>query len=240
MTNTIKTFPLTGVAIGPGDPELISLKALKHLQQADVVYFVTSKIEDNLIQSFSKQIIDAYNLKVLCKPLLFPMLGKNRDQFYQNAYQTLKADVKIGLRVCMVSEGDLGFYSTFGYILKLAKADSLPVICIPGIPAFIAGAAQATTPIVDGNYSFINLALPESFNEIETELATNKAVVVMKMKVLSGWFNFLKNIKREFVYIEKTGTTDEFTTSNYMDLENRKIPYFALILFPKTESLTAS
>ncbi len=235
MSEVAIKIGFTGVALGPGDPELITVKGLKALQNADVIYYAASKIDKNGIQSFSKNILDSYQLNAPCRPLHFPMTGKNRAVFYQQAYEKLKRDAQEGLKVVMVTEGDLGFYSTFGYIMKLAKKDEIAVNAIPGVPAFIAGGAQSGFPIVEGDRHFTTLALPKTFEDIKSRLNEKQALVVMKMKVLNGWFEFLSSVEREFIYVEKTGTVDEFITSDVADLKDRSIPYFALIIFPGVE-----
>ena len=222
--------PLIGVALGPGDPDLITLKGHKALQDADVIYYPASVVEADRIESFSKPILDAYQLPVECKPLCFPMTGKGRDTFYQEAYEVLKSDVEKGLKVVLVNEGDLLFYSTFGYILAIAKADGMEVEAISGIPAFVASGAAALTPIVEGNTTFTVIARPQSFDQIKNELDKNSSVVVMKMKVLKGWSDFLKKEGCHFTYIEKVGTAQQYITSNIDDLLTREIPYFALIM----------
>lgn len=221
--------PLIGVALGPGDPELITLKGFKALQDADLIYYPASVITEDAIESFSKPILDSYQLDVECRPLLFPMTGKGRSEFYNNAYQTLKAEVEKGKRVVLVNEGDLLFYSTFGYVLALAKADGMAVEAISGIPAFVAAGAASLTPIVEGNTSFTVIARPQSFAQIKEELQKEQVVVVMKMKVLKEWYAFLKEEQCTFTYIEKVGTKEEYISENIDDLAQRVIPYFALI-----------
>ena len=223
-------YPLVGVALGPGDPELITLKGHKALQDADVIYYPISAINGDRIESFSKPILDAYELEVECKPLCFPMTGKGRDIFYQEAYKVLKSEVEKGMKVVFVNEGDLLFYSTFGYLLAIAKADGMQVEAISGIPAFVASGAAALTPIVEGNTTFTVIARPQSFAQIKNELDKNSSVVVMKMKVLKGWYDFLRTEGYAFTYIEKVGTAQQYITSNIDDLHDREIPYFALVL----------
>jgi len=226
-------YPLIGVALGPGDPEMITVKGLKALKDADVIYYPASVIDGDRIVSFSKPILDAYNLEQECKPLCFPMTGKNREAIYQEAYETMKADVAKDKKVVIVNEGDLLFYSTFGYILALAKADGLLVEAISGIPAFVASGAASLVPIVEGDTTFTVIARPKSFDQIKAELEKNSAVVVMKMKVLKGWYDFLKSGDCSFSYIEKVGTAQQFVSHNIEDLHDRVIPYFALILLKK-------
>lgn len=225
--------PLVGVALGPGDPEMVTLKGYKALQNADIIYYPASSIKGDEVVSFSKPILDSYSLDVECQPLLFPMTGKGREEFYNNAYQVLKAEVDKGRKVVLVNEGDLLFYSTFGYILALANADGMAVEPISGIPAFVAAGAAAKLPIVEGNTSFTVIARPDSFAQIKAELEKDHVVVVMKMKVLKDWYAFLKEEGCRFTYVEKVGTKDEYITQNIADLEERLIPYFALIRMEK-------
>lgn len=226
-------YPLIGVALGPGDPELITVKGLNALKNADVIYYPASVVDGDRIESFSKPILDAYNLEVECKPLCFPMTGKNREAFYQEAYEQLKADVILDKKVVIVNEGDLLFYSTFGYILALAQGDGMIVEAISGIPAFVASGAASLMPIVEGDTTFTVIARPKSFDQIKAELQKKSSVVVMKMKVIKGWYEFLKSGDWEFSYIEKVGTPQQFVTSNIEDLHDREVPYFALILLKK-------
>lgn len=224
---------LIGVALGPGDPEMITLKGYKALQNADVIYYPASVVDGDRIESFSKPILDAYELNTVCKPLYFPMTGKNREAFYQEAYAVLKQEIIAGKNVVLVNEGDLLFYSTFGYILAIAKDDGMEVEAISGIPAFVASGAAALTPIVEGNTTFTVIARPQSFDQIQEEINRDSSVVVMKMKVLKGWYEFLKNENCNFTYIEKVGTKEQFVTSKVEDLAHRDIPYFALIMLKK-------
>ncbi|MFT3739220.1 MAG: precorrin-2 C(20)-methyltransferase [Breznakibacter sp.] len=228
----IHTHPLTGVGIGPGDPELITVKGLKALQQADVVYYPASRVSGHEISSFSKRIIDHYGLHCPCKPLLFPMTSHDRQHYYHLAYQTVKADVESGSRVVVVSEGDLLFYSTFGYLLQMAKADGIPCHLVPGIPAFIHGASIGQLPLVDEDRSITVLARPKSFVQVEQALQRHDVVVVMKMTTLrGGWADFVRQCRRPFFYIEKAGTDGQFFTDVPDELAEREIPYFSLIVF---------
>ena len=225
-------YPFTGVGIGPGDPELITLKGLKALQQADVVYYPATRVEGTNVVSFSKRIIDHYDLLCPCKPLLFPMKPASRHDDYRQAWETVKADIVRGLRVAVVSEGDLLFYSTFGYLLRLAKAEGFDCDLIPGIPAFIHTASIGQLPLVDEDRSITVMARPGSFDKVQQALDANEVVVVMKMSILrDDWAAFVKQCNRPFFYIEKAGTPDQFFTSDVTELAAREIPYFSLIVF---------
>lgn len=229
--NTQYKHPLTGIGIGPGDPDLITVKGLKALQEADIVFYPASKIESTGIKSHSASIIDAYDLNCECKPLAFPMTGKGRDEFYAAAYKELKAEIDNGKKVVLVSEGDLTFYSTFGYILKLAKEDGVECNLIPGIPAFINAGSEMQWPLVEGDSNITVMARPKSFEDIREQLDKNGSLVVMKMSVLDDWSTFLSSCGRSFFYVEKVGTSEQYSTTDANDLVGRKVPYFSLIVF---------
>ncbi len=227
-----KKGKLTGVGIGPGDPELITVKGMKALESADVIFYPASKLEGKQEKSFSVQILAQLGLKVSCRPLLIPMNAKNRETNYQLAFEKIKTEVESGKKVVMVAEGDVLFYSTFGYILKLAETENIPCGLIPGIPAFIAAGSAGRRAIVEGANAFEVIARPESFQQIEHALrSNNKTVVVMKMSVLNGWGTFLQNCNREFLYAEGIGTSTQFLTTKIKDISEREIPYFSLITF---------
>jgi len=222
---------LYGVGIGPGDPELITVKGLKLLQSADVIFYPASKVEGDRVVSFSKKIIDQLAITAPCVPLHTPMTGLDREAFYQAAFEQVYAALQRHRQVVIVSEGDILFYSTFGYLLTLAKAQGVECHLIPGIPAFIASAAQGDRPLVEGNGEFKVIARPDNYEQIRQALDQGYALVVMKMSVLKDWYHFLKAANHAFLYIEKVGTEAQFVSSEVEVLKERTIPYFSLIIF---------
>lgn len=221
---------LVGVALGPGDPELITVKGLKALQTADIIFYPASTIKKSGNISFSENILKQLNVDVPSLPLCIPMTGKDREAIYLKAFQEIQLELDKGKLVAVVSEGDALFYSTFGYLLNLAQDAGVECQVIPGIPAFIASGAEGQRPITEGNQALKVLARPNSFEEIEAELREKQTLVVMKMSVLDNWFDFLKTQNRPFFYIERVGTSQQYSTTQVTDLELRDIPYFSLII----------
>lgn len=221
---------LIGVALGPGDPELITLKGLKALQNADLIFYPASSIKESKVISFSYDILKQLNVETECLPLVIPMTGKNREMHYQKAFDEIHEELKKGKNVAVVSEGDALFYSTFGYILKIAQEANVDCKVIPGIPAFIATGAEGEKSVTEGDQALKVIARPKGFEEIEEALKENQTLVVMKMSVLDKWSDFLEKQNRSFFYIERVGTPQQYSTSNVQDLKLRTIPYFSLII----------
>lgn len=228
--------PVVAVGLGPGDPELISVKGLKALQQAEVIFYPASSITEGAANSFSLNIIRHHELQGELLPMAIPMKEANRQENYETAFEQIQNAWQQGKRVAVVSEGDILFYSTFGYLLEHLKNHQIPVELIPGIPAFILGASAMQASLVDGDASFRVLARPQSFEQIEELLDQTDTLVVMKMSVLKGWCEFLTPCGRPFFYAEKLGTPEQFSTTTAKELEHRPIPYFSTIIFKKQDA----
>ncbi len=228
------TGKLIGIGLGAGNPDLITVKALRALQQADIIFYPTADIQ-HADSSFSSKILKQLQVETPMQPFHIPMKSAQRMAYYQQAYHDIKAEVLGGKNVAVVSEGDLLFYSTFGYLLEMAKADALPLELISGIPAFIAASALSEQPIIEGDHSIQVIALPKSFQQITQALEHNATVVVMKIKVLKDWYHFLKTNSYSFFYAEKIGTSQQFITSSIEDLKDRQLPYFALLILKQNK-----
>jgi len=220
---------LSGVSLGPGDPELITLKGLEKLRNADMIlYPATDRAQS---KSFSRKVLDQLDINTEKQPLLIPMTGKDRTLHYDRAWQQVKDEMQKGKHVAVVSEGDALFYSTFGYLLNRARQEGIHVDVVPGVPAFIAAGACGDMPVVDGQNGVEVMARPDSFEQLGRALEEPKTLVVMKMLVLDGWTAFLKQCRRPFIYVERLGTPDQFVATTADEIENREIPYFSLIIF---------
>ena len=220
---------LTGVSLGPGDPELITVKGLSKLQDADVILYPETDRTNK--KSFSRKMLEQMPVDTDQRPLLIPMTGKDRTQHYDEAWQQVKEEMNNGKNVVVASEGDALFYSTFGYLLKRARAEGVSVEVVPGVPAFIVAGAEGDLPVVEGNTGVEVMARPESFEQLHRVLTEPKTLVVMKMSVLDGWTTFLKQCHRPFLYVEHVGTPDQFVATTAEEIKNREIPYFSLIIF---------
>jgi precorrin-2/cobalt-factor-2 C20-methyltransferase len=218
-------YPIAAVGIGPGDSDLITVKGLRALEQADVVFYPSTGKG-----SFSKTIIDCYNLKGVLTPMQISMGNGKRTEEYDSAFRMILDEYKAGKKVAVVSEGDILFYSTFGYILEHIKENNIPHILIPGIPAFVLGASVMDSPLTEGDDTIEVIARPESFDQITQVCHSNNTVVVMKMNVLKGWPEYLQQKGFSFFYAEKLGTESQFTTTSIETLSSREIPYFSIII----------
>ncbi len=148
---------LYGLGVGPGDPDLITLKASKILQQVDVVYAAGStKNDHSLAVDIAKPHIPE-NTPV--KLLRFPMTSdKNeKEKAWENHADTIINEMEQGRDIAFITLGDAMTYSTYGYLMKtvLRLAPHLPVVSVPGITSYQAAAAGLNQPLVEGEESLL-------------------------------------------------------------------------------------
>lgn len=138
--------PVIFVSLGPGEPELITLKGLKALQSADCIFCPETRTTNGRIFSRAADILHALDIPDTTLSRFALPMSKNREQAfaaYDKVYSEASLLHKENKKVCIVAEGDAGFYSSVHYIFEKLQADNIPVQHIAGIPAFIAAGACA-------------------------------------------------------------------------------------------------
>lgn len=226
-----------GIALGPGDPDLITLKALNRLKEMDVVYYPGTMTAKGEKTSFSKRILDNYGLEESKLKGIFISMSMDRtatEILYDASYREIRCQHFAGKKIAIVSEGDLSFYSTFAYFIEKFKKDSVDFEMIPGVPAFILGGSAAKIPLVLQQDKLMVVPAPTSKNEVLDALKVADSVVVMKLTTLRDDFiPLLEELKGQFVYCEKLGTDEQFVCSDVEEIRKRKNPYFSLLVINK-------
>jgi precorrin-2/cobalt-factor-2 C20-methyltransferase len=150
MKKSFGTF--YGIGVGPGDPDLITLKAIKVLGQVDIVFAAAStKNHHSLAMDIARPHIPAATPVDL---LHFPMTRDKSEthRAWSVNGERIIAELQAGRDAAFLTLGDSLTYSTFGYLLKYvkAKAPHLEVLPVPGITSYQAAACRLSTPLVEG------------------------------------------------------------------------------------------
>lgn len=159
---------LYGVGVGPGDPELMTIKAVNAVINSGTVCFVGKSEASSIAFNIAKQAIpEIEEKKKVC--IDFPMT-KDKD-ILEEAHSKITALIKDLLRdgdVALLTLGDPGVYATYSYIAERLKKENIQIITIAGITSFSAAAARLSIPltladeelhIIPSSYSF-----EEAFN----------------------------------------------------------------------------
>lgn len=224
--------PVSFLSLGPGDPELLTLKVVKTLREADIVV-----VPSTAGRSRAAEIIREWCDEDKMYRYELPM-QKDRSavrKVYDDICQQVVAWYNEERRIAIVVEGDVSIYASIHYVLDELKRMDIPVIQQPGIPSFIAAAAMADLSLVSGQQRLVVLPGDADDETLKRLLASNHVVVIMK---LSQCAEALKDFLRQHPtvtchYFENVGTTEAFHTSVCDVILSRQIPYFSLcILFP--------
>jgi precorrin-2/cobalt-factor-2 C20-methyltransferase len=229
-----KTGKLYGVGVGPGDPELITVKAVRVIKSADIV-FTAASTKNNY--SLAVDIAAPYiSEKARIETLKFPM---TKDETRSEAAWTANAQkiahaLTRGLTVVFLTLGDPVTYSTFGYILKTMKQvmPEADIETIPGITSFHAASARLNRILVEGEESLLVTSGAFGGNRIRDLRQVENIAIVKAYKNIPDINAALKEagMHKKGVAVSHCGREKEKIFNNLDDLETRSPDYWTLIL----------
>ena len=234
------TGKLLGIGVGPGDPELMTLKAVRALGEADVVAHFAKAGNP----SHSRTIAAAHlRNDVIELPLLYPVTTEQpkcsdgyRDaigRFYDDAAGGLAAHLEAGRVVAVICEGDPMFYGSYMHLhARLAARFATEIV--PGVSGMAGCWSAAATPIAQGDdvFTVLPATLPEA--ELARRLSDADAAVVMKVgRHLPKLRRALASSGRlpRAIYVER-GTMAGAKMIPLAAKPDDDAPYFAVVLVP--------
>jgi len=193
-----------GIGVGPGDKDLLTLKAVKVLNGADTIFVPISKEgKASVAYDIIKEIIPE-NKKVV--ELLFPM-SKDVEFLQKHWNEAAKIVMEEKGTVAVVTIGDATLYSTFSYVWHIFKENNIEVEVINGISSPFAAAASLNIPLVEGDEK---LAILPQGKDLERYLEEFDTLIVMKTNDLEEKLKNLKNKKDNFL----VGVVNRVTCNN--------------------------
>lgn len=232
------TYPIHFVSLGPGEPELITVKGLKTLQQADLIYCPATPNAKGQPVSRAAQIVNELGIEPDAICLFSVPMSKDRTAAWQ-AYDKLFADAllqyQFGKRIVIVAEGDAGFYSSIQYVYDKFISSGIEVKRIAGIPAFIAAGALAGLHIVKQEEQITVIPGTLSGADLSAKIEENDVIVIMKLSACVDAVHACldKHPEMMFHYFENVGTEKEYYTSDKTRIRNKQFPYFSLMIIQK-------
>jgi precorrin-2/cobalt-factor-2 C20-methyltransferase len=223
-----------GIGIGPGDPDLLTIKAVKALEQADIIYVPKSKEQ----ASTALNIVEKYLPEnAVIEHLEFPMshdIQTRIDSRKRNA-KLISKKLDEGKVAVFLTLGDPMLYSTYSYVLEYLDSGFF-VETIPGIYSFAAISSLLSLPLCKGEDKLVVIS---SFDEHTPKLIQfADTVVFMKVSAYySELYNFLsKHPDYHFVMISDAGKTNQKIYKS-IDILLKKVPYFSTIIIQKENLL---
>jgi len=235
----IKAGILYGIGVGPGDPDLITIKAAKILNRVDIVFAAAStKNSHSLAVNIAREHIPE---SATVKMLSFPMTRdkvETRSAWEAHA-RTIIAELEKGRNVAFLTLGDSMTYSTYGYILKWVQklAPHLEAQTVPGITSYQAAAARLNTPLVEGEESLMVVSGATGGNRLRELCAKPENVVFLKA------YRNVPDIKAAIdetgkypncVSVKSCGQLNEEIIKDIGELSQRKPDYWTLIISKQT------
>ena len=221
-----------GIGVGPGDPELLTLKAVKVLAEIDVLAVPESKKEGG---SVAHEIASPYlKAGVETLTLTFPMIRDEvaKAKIRKENAMLIVAEINKGRNVAFLTLGDPMLYSTYIYLIENMTNLGIEIISIPGIYSFTAISNLLNQPLVKGDES---LAVISEFNKEEwLKLQSFQTIVCMKVSAYSAeLFEALQSTpNRKLLMVTNAGKESQIVSYDVNDLKNG-VPYFTTILLSK-------
>jgi precorrin-2 C20-methyltransferase/precorrin-3B C17-methyltransferase len=231
---------LYGVGVGPGDPELITLKAARLIERADVVAYHAARHGRSNARAIAAGLLRDGQIE---EPLIYPVTTETTDhpggyqgaidEFYAEAAGRLAAHLDAGRDVVVLAEGDPFFYGSYMHMHK-RLAHRYPAEVVPGVTSVSAASAVLGRPLMERDEVLTVLpgTLPPA--ELAARLAGTDSAAVMKLgRTFDGVREALAKAGRldDAWYVERA-TTDRERSGPLTDVDPDSVPYFSLALLP--------
>jgi precorrin-2/cobalt-factor-2 C20-methyltransferase len=184
--------PIFLLGIGPGDPDLLTVKAAAILRKADIVFVPQSNNEG---RSVAETIISRHADRSRLRFVVIPMTrdAASLDLVYNNAADDMAECAKAGKTVACVTLGDSMFYSTAEHVGARLAQRGIAVEYLAGIPSFVEAANRLGIRLAAGTENVLVAAMPESVEEVHALALAHTSVAFVKInKRLPVLLNYVK------------------------------------------------
>lgn len=228
-----------GIGVGPGDPELLTLKAYRTLQEVDIVCVPKSKEEkDSLALSIVKKELSK---EFGTLELLFPM---SRDESVLNyhwdkAAEEIVTKLEEGHNLAFITIGDPMFYSTYAYILKRIQIQHphIEIQTIPGVTAFSATTSWLNNPMAEADEKIAVIPAAYEIEDLKEVLLSFENVVLMKVnKKYDQIVSLLGelDLMGKAAFVSRVGHEDQSFTTDLEALVGKQKDYMSMLIVKKS------
>jgi len=224
---------LYGVGVGPGDPELLTLKAVRILQQTPVLAYPAPLAGDSLARSIASPHIQAGKTEIAIRLPFSPDRGDSESR-YDIASENLSAHLEAGRDVALLCLGDPLFYGTFAHVLARV-AGRFPVAVVPGVTSLAAASAAVAMPVAMGDESLAVIPATLDEDTIAARIDAADCAAIVKIG---------RNLGKVRGILTRLGLAGEARYIEFASAETQRVrklaevaedeaAYFAIVLAPK-------
>ncbi|MBH0779709.1 precorrin-3B C(17)-methyltransferase [Nocardia bovistercoris] len=240
MSDSVSPGKLWGVGLGPGDPELVTVKAAKVIETADVIAFHSARHGRSISRGIAAPYMRADQVE---EHLVYPVTTETTDhpggyqgaieEFYEESALRLAAHLSAGRSVALLAAGDPLFYSSYMHMHR-RLADRFEAEIIPGITSVSAASAALGTPLVEGEQVLTVLPGTLPAEELARRLRDTEAAAIMKLgRTYPAVRRALTESGRldDAYYIERASTGRQ-RVARAAEVNDADVPYFSITLVP--------
>ena len=222
---------LFGIGVGPGDPELLTLKAVRLMNQCDVLAWPAPESGKGLALQIAEPHLNAQDQELL--PLRLPISSDPfpAQEAYDKAAEKLSSHLSSGKSVAVLCEGDPMFYGSFSYLFaRLSENFSTEVV--PGVSSPMACASASGWLLAVRNEPFTVLPGPMDLESLRKRLVNEGAYALMKV---GRHFNKLRKLLEQLNLSDRACYVEHATLPNQRvlmlnEVDPKTVPYFSIIL----------
>ncbi|MUM18783.1 precorrin-2 C(20)-methyltransferase [Mycobacterium sp. CBMA271] len=236
---------LWGVGLGPGDPELVTVKAARVIGEADVVAFHSARHGRSIARAIAEPYLRHGQIE---EHLVYPVTTETTDHpggyrgaindFYEESANRIAAHLDSGRNVALLAEGDPLFYSSYMHMHRRLTG-RFDAVIIPGVTSVSAASAATGTPLVEADEILTVIPGTLPTDEIARRLSDSHAAVIMKLGRSYGAVQqALKTagVLDRAYYVERASTAAQRVLPA-AEVDPDSVPYFSLVLVPGAQSV---
>ena len=226
-----------GIGVGPGDPSLITLKALEILGRAPRIFAAYSTKND---YSLAEGVVKSHFPEALVERMDFPMSRAHDILFsaWENNARRVLEILESNQDAAFVTLGDPLIYSTFSYLMRTVRrfCPSVKIVTVPGITSFQASAALCSLPLVEAEESLHVISGAKGGANLRKVIDKADNVVMLKTyRYFDDIYDTLKDLDLLdcATSISRCGLEGEVVLTDIKSSKGKKMPYLSLIILKK-------
>lgn len=229
---------LFGLGVGPGDPELITVKAFRKITESQVIAYPKKRKGS---KSYAQKICDVY-LNTAEKEMLglvFPMTKHKEtlEREWNQAVELVWEKLEQGKDVAFLTEGDPMLYSTFIHMMNLMTAlhPEVKIEVVPGISSVLGVASRLSIPLADGDDHVAIIPATDNYEEMKKVIENHDCVIFIKVaKVIDLMLSVLRDLQlMDKVSVVTKVTSDEEIIWDIRELDGVELEYLTLMVVRK-------